>query len=168
MERPALSRPRGLRDYDPDGDVDLAGFAGSLGAFAATVVAGTIALRLGPRQLPERFAMADVLLGGIATHKASRLLAKGAVTSPLRGWFTRFETATGASEHQESARDGHGVRHTLGELFTCPFCLAQWVGLAYVAGLVAAPRPTRALTAVFAVTAFSDGLQHAYERLRAS
>jgi hypothetical protein len=79
MERPALSRPRGLRDYDPDGDVDLAGFAGSLGAFAATVVAGTIALRLGPRQLPERFAMADVLLGGIATHKASRLLAKGAV-----------------------------------------------------------------------------------------
>jgi hypothetical protein len=166
MTSDAAARPEGLRDYDPDGQVDLAGFAGSLSAFAVTTVIAALVARGRAGQLPERFPLADVLLGGMATHKFSRLLAKGAVTSPLRAWFTTFEEATGASEHQESARGEHGVRHTIGELLTCPFCMAQWVGVGYVAGLVGAPRPTRAWAAVFAVTALSDMLQHAYGRLQ--
>jgi hypothetical protein len=57
------------------------------------------------------------------------------------------------------------VRHTVGELLTCPFCLAVWIGTAYVAGLGVAPRAARAWAAVFAVTGVSDFLQHAYARL---
>jgi hypothetical protein len=165
MTTHVTSRPAGLRDYDPEGEVNLAGFTGSLGAFAVAAAAAGLLVRERTDGLPERFGLTDVLLGGLATHKFSRLLAKGSVTSPIRAWFTTFDEATGSSEHRESPRDDHGLRHTLGELLTCPFCLAQWVGLGYVAGLVVAPRPTRAWAMVFAVTALSDSLQHAYERL---
>jgi hypothetical protein len=152
--------------YDPDGDVNLAGFTGSLSVFALTVTAGAVALRLSGRELPERFALTDVLLGGIAAHKFSRLLSKASVTSPLRAPFTTFEGPAGSSEHEESPRDDSRLRHTAGELLTCPFCLAPWVGAAYVAGLATAPRAARAWAAVFAVTAVSDSLQHGYARLR--
>jgi hypothetical protein len=145
--------------------VDLAGFTGSLGAFAVTAAAAALLVRDRTEGLPERFSLTDVLPGGLATHKVSRLLARGAVTSPLRAWFTTFEAAAGSSEHRESARHEHGLRHTLGELLTCPFCLAQWIGLGYVVGLMAAPRPTRASATVFAVTALSDSFQQVYERL---
>src|SRR3712207_4226668 len=118
------NRPAGLRDYDPAGDVNLAGFTGSLGAYLVTTSALGVLLHKRAEELPERISVSDVLLGGIATYKVSRLLAKGAITSPVRAWFTTFEGATGSSEHRESPRDGHGVRHTLGELLTCPFCLA--------------------------------------------
>lgn len=165
MTTSVANRPAVLRAYDPDGDVDLAGFAGSLAAFAVVAVAATLRSRRKVAALPERVALTDVLVGGLATHKVSRLLAKGAVTSPLRAWFTTFEAATGASEHRESPREGHRFQHTVGELLTCPFCLAQWLSLGYVAGLVAAPRPTRAWAQVFAVTALSDTMQHLYERL---
>jgi hypothetical protein len=40
------------------------------------------------------------------------------------------------------------------------------VGTAYVAGMVFAPRPTRAAAAVLTVVGASDALQHGYARLR--
>jgi hypothetical protein len=60
------------------------------------------------------------------------------------------------------------MRHTVGELLTCPFCLGQWVGTGYVAGLALAPRAARTWAAVFTVTAVSDLLQHFYARVRAN
>ena len=62
-------------------------------------------------------------------------------------------------------RGGNGVRHTIGELLTCPFCLGVWIATAYVAGLGVAPRATRGWAAVFTVTGISDFLQPAYARL---
>jgi hypothetical protein len=85
----------------------------------------------------------------VATHKLSRLLSTASVSAP----FTQFEEAAGSGEHHESARGQHGVRHTVGELLTCPFCLAVWVATAYVAGLVAAPRPTRTAAVVLCAVA---------------
>ena len=152
--------------YDPAGEVDLPGFAGSLSLFAASAGALALGLRSSQRDLPDRFAAHDLLLGGVAVHKFTRLLSKGSVTAPVRAPFTEFEGPAGASEHHESARGEHGVRHTVGELLTCPFCLGVWVSSAYVAGLVAAPRATRTWAAIFTVTAVSDTLQHAYARLR--
>jgi hypothetical protein len=87
------------------------------------------------------------------------------VTSPLRAPFTKFEAAAGAAEHVERPRGSH-LRHTIGELLTCPFCMDVWVGTAYVAGLAVAPRVTRAWAAVFGVVGVADALQHAYARLR--
>jgi hypothetical protein len=153
------------RAYDPDGQVPLRGYAGSLTAFAATVAALTAAGRASGHGLPERYAVSDLVLGGLATHKFSRLLSKGSVTSPVRAPFTEFQEPAGSAELNEQARGGR-VRHTIGELLTCPFCLGQWVGTGYVAGLALAPRAARAWAAVFAVTAVSDALQQVYARLR--
>lgn len=152
-------------DYDPDGQVDLAGFSGSLATYslASTALAGVVHARGGG---PERYRATDLLIGGLAAHKFSRILARSSVASPVRAPFTQFTEAAGSGEHAESARGDHGVRHTVGELITCPFCLGVWVSTAYVAGLALAPRPTRAWAAVFAVTGVSDFLQHAYSRLR--
>lgn len=159
------SPPQAFRTYDPDDEVNVTGFTGSLGVFALTAALAAAAVQRRTGGLPDRYALADVLLGGLATHKFARLLSRGAVTSPLRAPFTRFEAPAGASEHRESPR-GHGARHTVGELLTCPFCLAPWVSVGYVAGLAAAPRAARAWAAVFAVTAVSDTVQHGYARLR--
>lgn len=151
--------------YDGNGDVPLEGYAGSLTAFGLAVAALVAAGRFGGHQLPERYDVRDVVLGGLATHKFTRLLSKGAVTSPLRAPFTSFDEPAGSAELNESAR-GEGLRHTVGELLTCPFCLGQWVGTGYVAGLALAPRGARTWAAVFAVTGLSDVLQQLYARVR--
>lgn len=155
-------------EYDDQGEVDLAGFTGSLTTYVAVVSAVALAAGASGRRLPERFEVVDVVLGGVAVHKLSRLLSKSSVASPLRAPFTEFEKPTGSSEHQEKPRGEHGVRHTVGELLTCPFCLGVWVSTGYVAGLALAPRQARAAGAMLAVTAISDALQLGYERLRKS
>jgi hypothetical protein len=154
------------KDYDPDGDVNLTGFAGSLTAFVSATAATALVARAQGRTLPERYAASDVVLGGLAAHKFSRMVSKSSVTSPIRAPFTTFEGAAGSSEHTESPRGEHGLRHTVGEFLTCPFCVGTWVSAAYVGGLTISPRVARAWAAVFAVTALSDGLQQAYARLR--
>ena len=78
-------------------------------------VTGLLALgRATGRELPEHYSLRDLTLGGIATHKLTRLLSRSSVTSPLRAPFTQFEQAAGSGEHLEKPRDGHGLRHTVG------------------------------------------------------
>lgn len=154
------------RRYDPEGQVNLRGYSGSMATYAALVGLSLIGGRMSGRQLLDRTSAVDVVVGGVATHQLSRLLAKGSVASPLRAPFTEFEDAAGAAEHQESPRDESGVRHTVGELLTCPFCLTVWLGTAYVGGLTVAPRATRTAATVFSVVAISDWLHLGYEVLR--
>jgi len=153
------------REYDERGEVPLPGYAGSLTAFALAVATVAAVGRATGRTLPERYDLADLALGALATHKFSRLLSKGSVTAPIRAPFTEFEEPAGSAELNESARGGR-VRHTIGELLTCPFCLGQWVGTGYVAALAVAPKPARAWAAVFAVTGIADTLHQVYARLR--
>jgi hypothetical protein len=157
---------RVAREYDPDGEVNLAGFSGSMATYGAGVVGLLGLARATGSELPERYSLPDLVVGGIATHKLSRLLTKSSIASPVRAPFTEFQGPAGSSEHHESPRGTHGVRHTVGELLTCPFCVGVWLSTAYVAGLVAAPRVTRAAAAVLAVVATSDVLQHGYARVR--
>jgi hypothetical protein len=152
-------------EYDDDGEVPLRGYAGSLTAFALAVATVTAAGRITGRELPERYSVADIAIGALATHKFTRLLSKGSVTAPIRAPFTEFTEPAGSAELNERARGGR-VRHTIGELLTCPFCLGQWVGTGYVATLALAPKQARAWAAVFAVTGISDNLQQVYARLR--
>lgn len=154
------------RGYDPRGEVNLAGFAGSMTSYATMVTALMAAGRLTGRGLPGDYPAKDLLVGGIAVHKFTRLATKSSVAAPLRAPFTEFEEAAGSGEHAESPRDGHGVRHTVGELLTCPFCLGVWVGTGYIAALVLAPRPARTWAALFTVTSVSDALQLGYDALR--
>lgn len=143
----------------------LVGYLITIGTYGGIVAVLTGLARLTGRRPPERVEPFDVALLGIATHKVSRLLAKENVTSALRAPFTRYEGASGQSEVSEQVR-GEGVRHALGELVSCPFCLAVWVATGFAAGLVFAPRLTRLTAAAATAVAASDFLQLLYDRAK--
>jgi hypothetical protein len=99
----------------------------------------------------------------VATHKASRLLAKDRVTSTGRAPFTRYEGEAGPSEVSEAAR-GRGLRRAIGELIVCPYCVGMWISAAFAAGLLVAPRFTRWFAAVLTALFGADVLQIAYSK----
>lgn len=153
-----------VQGYATRGQRPLRGYLTVMAAFGGLVAALSAAGRAGGRRAPERPAAADVVLVSIATHKLSRLLAKDAVTSPLRAPFTRYAGPAGDGELNEEVRDeGSHVRHGVGELVTCPFCLAVWVATGLTGGLVLAPRLTRLGATMLTATAVSDFLQLAYD-----
>lgn len=150
--------------YAPHEHRPLAGYLVAMGAFGTLAAALAGAVKLTGRPVPRRPATADVVLISLATHKLSRLLAKDAVASPLRAPFARYAEPAGAAELNEEVRDeGSSVRHGIGELITCPFCLAVWVATGLTGGLVLAPRLTRLAATVLTATAASDFLQMAYD-----
>jgi hypothetical protein len=151
------------RSYAPHEHRPLDGYVAAMGAFGALAASLAAAAKVTGRPVPDRPATADVVLISIATHKLSRLLAKDSVTSPLRAPFTRYAEPGGAAEVNEEVRDqGSSVRHAIGELLTCPFCLALWVATGLTGGLVLAPRLTRLAATTLTATAASDFLQMAY------
>ena len=117
------------------------------------------------RELPERIEPPELLLLSVATHKVSRLIATDRVTSTIRAPFTREQADGGPAQAREVPR-GRGLRRAIGELVLCPYCLGMWIGAAFAAGLVVAPRPTRWIASVFTILFGSDVLQIAYTRLR--
>lgn len=143
----------------------MAGFATALGVFSTGVTATALFGRLTGRQLPDRIVPLDIGLGGLATFKFARMLAKDAVTTPIRAPFTEFEDNAGAGEVMETPKPGH-PRHTIGDLISCPFCLAPWVSTSYVAALALSPRLARAWAATFSIVALSDTLQFGYDQLK--
>jgi hypothetical protein len=152
------------RAYAPHDHRPLDGYLVAMGAFGALAAGLAGAVKVTGRPLPERPAAGDIALIAVATHKLSRLLAKDAVTSPLRAPFARYGESAGAAELNEEVRDqGSSVRHGIGELITCPFCLALWVATGLTGGLVLAPRLTRLAATTLTATAVSDFLQMAYD-----
>jgi len=164
MIRTARARLAGLRKaYAPHEHRPLDGYVLTMGAFGTLAASFAVAAKVTGRPVPERVSAQDVLLISIATHKLSRLLAKDSVTSPLRAPFTRYAEPGGAAEVNEEVRDqGSAIRHSIGELVTCPFCLAVWVATGLTGGLVLAPRLTRLTATAMTATAVSDFLQLAY------
>ncbi len=147
--------------YAPGQERPLGAYATLTGVYGGVLAASLVALRARGHRLPERFAVADVLLVGIASHKLSRLIAKDKVTSFIRAPFTRFQEASGHGEVEEEPC-GHGLRLATGELLVCPYCLAQWVATGLTLGLIGAPRLTRTLGTIFVAHTVSDFLQVAY------
>ena len=143
----------------------IAGYLSVMSVFAAATGAAAAIGRARGRQLPETYALQDLALGALATHKFARLVSKDGVTTPLRAPFTEFEENAGSGEVNESPRP-EPARHVLGELLTCPFCVTPWIATGYVATLALAPRLARAWAAVFGIVGASDFLQHAYARVR--
>jgi len=140
----------------------LKGYLAAMGAYGG-LVSGLFALgKATGVRLPERLTAGDTVLLSIATHKASRLLAKDAVVSPLRAPFTRYEEPAGEAELMESVR-WHGVQHAVGELILCPFCMGLWIATGFTAGMVFAPRFTRLVTTMFTAVAVSDTLHLGYD-----
>jgi hypothetical protein len=138
----------------------LAGYAVLLTTYFLMVVTLGLVVRR-RRRLPVRPPAADLALVAVATHKVSRMLTKDSVLAAVRMPFTRYESPAGAGEVNESVR-GRGLRHAMGELLTCPFCIAQWVATLFTFGLLLAPRATRQVASIFCVVTASDYLQLAY------
>jgi hypothetical protein len=150
------------RRYEGGEQRPLGGYLGLLSTYGGLVVGLATLGKARSAALPERIGWSDLALISVATHKASRIIAKDPVTSPLRAPFTTFKEQSGEAEITEDVI-GTGMQHAVGELVTCPFCLAQWVATTFVAGMVIAPRATRLMTSVFTAVAASDMLQFVYD-----
>jgi hypothetical protein len=140
----------------------LLSYAVAMTIFNAVFGGALLLARRRGRELPQRPALGDIALVGIASHKLSRLIAKDKVTSPLRAPFTELEGDGGPGELEERSR-GTGARKAIGELVICPYCLGLWVVAAFSVGLLFAPRLTRFLAAIFVALTASDFLQIAYK-----
>jgi hypothetical protein len=148
-----------------DGDPrPMAGYGVLMALYSAGT--GMVALRLkGKKRKVERLSLMDLALLGLATEHLSRLITKDSITSPVRAPFTEFKEPAGEGEVNEEVV-GTGLRHAIGELLTCPFCVAQWVATTLIAGTLAAPQITQAAVSVCAVARTSDYLQLSYGILR--
>jgi Protein of unknown function (DUF1360) len=145
-------------------DRPLGGYVKIMSVYAAGTAGAALAAWRSGRSAPQ-LSPWDVTQLSVATHKLSRIVAKDPVTSPIRAPFTTYEGLSAPSELHEDVR-GEGVQHSVGELLTCPMCLAQWVATAFAFGLVFAPGPTRLAMSAFTAVAGADFLQYAYAKLQ--
>jgi hypothetical protein len=160
--------PRAIKQrYTGGEELPLGSFATLMGVYGGAVVSAGAYLRLRRKPLPERLSLHDLALLAVATHKLARLIAKDPVTSPIRAPFTHFEGQSGEAEVAEDVV-GSGPRKALGELVTCPFCLAQWIASVLTFGLVVRPRETRLIASVFTAVSAADFLQFGYDALQSS
>lgn len=151
------------RSYRQGQDRPLGGYVVVMAVFAA--IAGTLGIvAVTGRRLPNGVSPFDVVLMALGTHKLSRVLSKEAVTSPLRAPFTHYKEPGGPAEVMEEARTAGQLRHAIGELLTCPFCLDMWIATGFALGLVFAPRPTRLIAATMTALTGADFLQLAYAK----
>jgi hypothetical protein len=137
------------------------GIMASYGALSAVLLLLLRRKRLQVRPL----SVWNLALYSLAAEHLSRIISKDSVTSPIRRPFTQFKEPAGEGEVNEEVV-GHGARHAVGELLTCPFCLDQWVATGLVAGSLAAPTLTTAVVSVSAVARVADYLHLLYGTLR--
>ena len=150
--------------YRGDEERPLGGYVVIMAVFGALISgAAGLAFATG-RKLPPGVGPWDLLLIAAGTHKLSRTLAKDAVTSPLRAPFTRYTETGGPAEVMEEVRHRDGLRHSIGELITCPFCLDVWIAAGFTIGLVFAPRLTRLVAAALTAVTGADFLHLFYAK----
>ena len=159
-----MDPPGGALADHADQHRPIAGYGALTVAFNAAFATALIAAARQDR-LPERPAVSDVVLTGIATYKLSRLITRDRVTASIRAPFTRFQDDAGHGEVDEGAR-GRGLRRAVGELLVCPDCMGQWVAAGFAGGTWFAPRATRATAGMFAAYALADWLQLADAKLK--
>jgi Protein of unknown function (DUF1360) len=138
----------------------LTEYATLLGFYLASVAMLT-GIAAGQNRLPRKFSVLDLALLGIATHKLSRMVAKDRITGVLRAPFVSYIRSAGAGEVKEEPR-GRGMQRGIGQLISCPYCMAPWCATALAFGFVFAPRATRFFAGILASGAESDFLQRAY------
>jgi hypothetical protein len=143
----------------------LGGYALLVAIFHALFAGFLVSSGRRNRKLPRTVPVADLLLMGAATYKLSRIISKDSVTSFIRAPFTTYRGPAGASEVKEDVR-GTGVRKSIGELITCPFCVGTWIAALMTYGLVLESRLVRVIAMMFTVAAISDAFQYGFEALR--
>lgn len=136
-----------------------------LSAYGA--LAGTLALvvRHRTRGRVPRVKPTDVVLLGLATFKLSRLISKDKVLAPVREPFVDEATPGEGPELNSTPAKG-GLRHVIGELVTCPFCISVWIATVLLAAFTMAPRAMRLAASGLGALVVADSSQYAYSRLR--
>ncbi len=142
----------------------LGGYAALVAVFTVGLAAAFAAAKESEEELPK-LRWSDLLLFGIATHKLSRVATKDLVTSPFRAPFVKFKKFAGAGEVEEEAR-GEGLQEAVGDLITCPYCIAPWIASAMVFAAARAPRATRVIGGIFTIAAGSDFLNRLYAKTK--
>jgi hypothetical protein len=155
------------RLYANGAERPMQGYLALASVYGVSVCAAAMVLRRRGVRVPERIAWGDLALITVATHKASRLLAKDSVTALVRAPFTSYQEPAGEGEVNEKV-NGHGLRHAVGELLTCPFCLSVWIATGLAMGFVASPRHVRLVASVLCAVTGSDCMQFAYAGLQRS
>ncbi len=146
-----------------DQNAPMRDYAALIGVFNTLLAVFLFLSRRSPSS--EEVSTGDLLLLGLATQKASRVLARDRVTQPLRAPFTEFEGPGGSGEVEEKAR-GTGLRKAVGQLVTCPYCLGMWVASGFIYGFAFNPRLTRMVASIFAVSSVADFAQHGYAKAK--
>lgn len=151
-------------EYSNGADRPLGGYLTMISIYGSGVAALFGAGRLAGKRLPKQVSAGDIALLAVATNQLARTIAKDPITSPFRAPFTRFEGVAGPATLSEQVR-GHGLQHSVGEMLSCPLCLAQWVATGLTAGTVFAPRVTRLVMVVMAGIWGADVAQYAVSYL---
>ncbi|WP_433787908.1 DUF1360 domain-containing protein [Actinomycetospora sp. CA-101289] len=151
-------------EYRGESTQPVASHAALLGVYLALLAVATLLTRAAGRELAEEVSVKDLVTMALGTHKISRAITKESVASPLRAPFTHHNGQGGPAEVMDEPRGEGGMRHAVGELVTCPFCLDVWIVSAFGLGLVVAPRLTRLVAGSFSALAGADFLQLAYAR----
>jgi hypothetical protein len=151
--------------YKGGDEMPLAGYATLVGVYNTALASALLAAKQSGRDLPDRTSLSDLLLLGVATHKLGRIITKDWVTSPLRAPFTEYKKSAGGGEVHEKSR-GEGLQRAVGDLLTCPWCIAPWVASTLAFGFVFKPRTTRFICRIFTAVTISDFLQHAYNAVK--
>src|SRR5882724_4076731 len=138
----------------------LAEYAALLAFYIASVAVLTGAA-IEQKRFPKRFSLLDLALLGMATHKLSRIIAKDRITGILRAPFVNYIKSAGHGEVEEEPR-GRGLQRGIGQLISCPYCMAPWCATALAFGFIFAPKVTRFFAGIFATVAISDFLHRAY------
>jgi hypothetical protein len=134
-----------------------------MGTYGAAMVSGLLLTSRRPEDaVPlDLGGWSDVALVGLATFKLSRLLTKQTVTTPLRTPFAADAGPAGPGERNARPR-GSGLRRSIGELLTCPFCLDVWLASVGIFGLRGLPHVARPVLRIFASIAIADAAHFAY------
>lgn len=138
----------------------LAEYAFMLAFFVASAAALT-GIAVEGEKLPKKPSLFDLALLGVATHKLSRIIAKDRITGILRAPFVCYIKSAGHGEVEEEPR-GRGIQRGIGQLISCPYCMAPWCATALAFGFIFAPKVVRFFAGVLTTVAASDFLHRAY------
>jgi hypothetical protein len=158
-------RPKAFDSYDAGGELPLGGYACLVGLYGVSLAGAAARVDRSEGPAGDGLRGRDLLVLGAATYQLSRIVTKDKVLAPFRSPFTTFVETAGAGEVKETSR-GDGLQKAVGDLLTCPYCLAPWVASALSLGVVVRPRLTRWFAGLFTIVAFADVCQQGYAALK--
>ena len=131
-----------------------------LDVFFVLLYIGTILLLYSLDRLPRAIGVLDLVILGLASARLSDIISTDEVMQWLREPFVEMEEAVIADRRVEvRGGRGSGLRQTIGELLSCPWCIGVWIaaGLSYLYFLV--PRLIWLFALVFAISEIASTLQ---------